>query len=80
VLEKLAWATTDPNPQAAAQLLGAADAIRESIRTRVAPASRGDYERGRMALEERLGPEAFAAALKVGRAMSPIEAVATLPP
>ena len=78
-LEKLAWVVTDVDPETAARLLGAAEVLREAIRARVPPGALGDYERGRMSLEMRMGGEAFEAALKAGRALSPREALATLP-
>jgi predicted ATPase/class 3 adenylate cyclase len=78
-LEKVAWVVADEDPEAAARVLGAADALRESIRARVPPGALGDYERGRMMLETRLGGEAFAAALKDGRMLSPGAALASLP-
>jgi predicted ATPase len=78
-LEKVAWVVADDAPEAAARVLGAADALRESIRARVPPSALGEYERGRMTLETRLGGEAFAAALKDGRVLSPGAALASLP-
>ena len=78
-LEKVAWVVAATDPQAAARVLGAADALREAIRARVPPGALGEYERGRQELESRLGTDAFDAALKSGRALSPGAALATLP-
>ena len=78
-LEKVAWVVAEDDPEAAARLLGAADATRETIRARVPPGALGEYERGRQGLEARLGSEAFDVALKSGRGLSPGAALATLP-
>ena len=36
-LEKVAWVVAEDDPEAAARVLGAADALREAIRARVPP-------------------------------------------
>ena len=78
-LEKVAWVVAEDDPEAAARVLGAADAMRETIRARVPPSALGEYERGRQGLEARLGTEAFDVALKSGRGLSAGAALATLP-
>jgi predicted ATPase/class 3 adenylate cyclase len=78
-LEKVAWVVAEDDPEAAARVLGAADAMRETIRARVPPSALGEYERGRQGLEAGLGSEAFDLALKSGRGLSPGAALATLP-
>ncbi len=60
----------------AARLFGAAEALREAIRTALPGADRDDYERSVAALRAAMGDEAFEAAWAEGRAMTMEEAVA----
>jgi len=59
-----------------AQLLGAAEAIRESIGAPVLPADRPAVDGTRERLRRAMGPEAAAAAWARGQAMGPDEAIA----
>jgi tetratricopeptide (TPR) repeat protein len=61
-------------PLDAAQLLGAAAALREALGAPLPAAERPDYERALAAARNVAGPAAFAAAWKIGQAM-PIEQV-----
>src|SRR5207248_9721759 len=65
--QKLAWA---------AQLWGAADALRDAIGVPIPPVERADYERSLSAARVHLGERAFAAAWTQGRAMTPEQALA----
>jgi predicted ATPase/DNA-binding CsgD family transcriptional regulator len=65
--QKLAWA---------AQLWGAADAVRDAIGLPIVPVELADYERSLSAARVHLGERAFAAAWAQGRAMTPEQAVA----
>ena len=60
----------------AAQLWGAAEALRETIRVSLPPIERADYERSVALARTRLGEKAFSAAWKEGRAMTPVQAFA----
>jgi len=64
---KLAWA---------AQLWGAADALRDALGVPIPPIERADYERSLSAARVHLGERAFAAAWAQGRAMTPQQALA----
>jgi DNA-binding CsgD family transcriptional regulator len=64
---KLAWA---------AQLWGAADALRDAIGVAILPIELADYERSLSAARVYLGERAFAAAWSQGRAMTPQQALA----
>src|SRR5207248_6531560 len=64
---KLAWA---------AQLWGAADALRDTLGVPIPPVERADYERSLSATRVHLGERAFAAAWSQGRAMTPQQALA----
>jgi predicted ATPase/class 3 adenylate cyclase len=79
-LERLAWVVMADEPEAAARLVGAAEALRETIRAFVPPQARADREVHLRALEERLDGDRMQTALGQGRLMSPEEALATLPP
>jgi hypothetical protein len=59
----------------AAQLWGAADALRESIRVPIPLSERADYERSLATARTRLGERDFAAAWEAGRAMTPEQAI-----
>ena len=63
-------------PKRAARLWGAAEALRQQIGCRPAPASRATYERALALVRAQLGDEAFAAAWGVGAALSLDEAIA----
>jgi len=65
--QKLAWA---------AQLWGAAEALRDAIGVPIPPVERADYERSLSAARVHLGERAFAAAWAQGRAMTPEQALA----
>jgi DNA-binding CsgD family transcriptional regulator len=67
VQQKLAWA---------AQLWGAAEALRDTLGIPLPPVERTDYERLVSAARVHLGERAFAAAWTQGRAMTPEQAVA----
>ena len=60
----------------AAQLAGAAEALRAAIGLTVEPFERGIYERAVAAAQAALGEEAFAAAFAAGQRMTLDEAVA----
>ncbi len=59
----------------AAQLWGAADALRETIRVPIPHIERTDYERSIATARTRLGEKDFAAAWEAGRAMTPEQAI-----
>src|SRR5712691_5320032 len=65
--QKLAWA---------AQLWGAAEALRNAIGIPIPPVERADYERSLSAARVHLGERAFAAAWTQGRSMTPQQALA----
>lgn len=62
-------------PTQAARLLGAADALRQAISSRLTSSVRADYERDVAAVRAALGNEAFAAAWADGRAMTLEQAI-----
>jgi len=84
-LERLAWVmgeggrSDEARREGAARLLGAADALRESIRVPVSPQARTDHARRADALAVSLGPARFEAARLAGRAMALDEVLTTLP-
>jgi hypothetical protein len=61
----------------AAQLWGAAEALREAIEVPRLPVDRRGYEQAVGAARAQLGEEAFASAWQEGRTMSPEQALAT---
>jgi tetratricopeptide (TPR) repeat protein len=68
-------------PHIAAQLFGAAEALRETISAQIQPGDRPDYERNLAAVRALLNPQDFDAAWQEGRALSLEQAVAlTLEP
>ena len=69
-------ARTRNRPEKAARLLGAAEALRESVGIPLEPFRRADHEREVAALRADLGEEAFAAAWAEGRALPPERAAA----
>jgi predicted ATPase/DNA-binding SARP family transcriptional activator len=80
VLEDLAaCATGAGHAERAAALLGAADAIRTSIETELAPCERRDHERVEAQLRSWLGDDGFAAQLARGRITPPEDLTAGFP-
>ena len=77
-MEKLAWVVMADAAEDATRLLGAAEALRESIHAPVPVAAREEYERHLRTLGSRLGQEGFDTARLEGRAMGPEAAVATI--
>jgi predicted ATPase/class 3 adenylate cyclase len=69
-------AIAQSQPQKAARLLGAAEAMRESIESQMTPAEREEYDRHFAALRGQLSEAEFAAAWAAGRTLSLDEAVA----
>ncbi|HET9223082.1 MAG TPA: tetratricopeptide repeat protein, partial [Roseiflexaceae bacterium] len=63
-------AALDEEPERAARLWGAAEALREAIGCRPPPAARTTYECAMVAARAQLGEEAFAAAWAAGRALT----------
>ncbi len=64
----------------AAQLWGAADALREAIKVPIPPVELADYERAHSAVHASLGEGTFAAVWAQGRAMTPEQALAAPEP
>jgi hypothetical protein len=76
-LEGLTWvAAGRGQPHRAAQLAGAADALRQTLGIPVMPDRRAGHEQAGRAMRAALGEEAFAAAWAAGRALSFQDAVA----
>jgi predicted ATPase/DNA-binding CsgD family transcriptional regulator len=71
---------TQGEPAWAAQLWGAAEALREVMGAPIPPVYRADYERAVAAARAQLGEKAFAAAWAQGRSMTPEQALATQTP
>ena len=69
-------AALDEEPERAARLWAAAEALRQSIGAREAPASRATRERLIAQAREQLGEAAFAAAWAEGQKMTMEEAIA----
>ena len=63
-------------PERAARLFGATDAVRTALSVPVRPADRRRYDRDVTAVCTALGPDAFAAAWAAGRALSLEQAIA----
>jgi tetratricopeptide (TPR) repeat protein len=78
LLEKIAGlAVARGRGRRAARLLGAADALRESVGEPLPPADRADYyERQLLTVRSQLSEEVFAAAWEQGRALTPEQAIA----
>jgi tetratricopeptide (TPR) repeat protein len=75
-LERLARvAVAEGQPERAARLLGAAEALRDALGAPLPPADGAEYQRDVTVIRAGLGEEAFAAAWAAGRAMSLEEAV-----
>jgi tetratricopeptide (TPR) repeat protein len=68
-------AALDEEPERAARLWGAAEALRQSLGARHAPASRATRERLTAFAREQLGEEAFAAAWAEGQVMTMEQAI-----
>jgi tetratricopeptide (TPR) repeat protein len=68
-------AILDEEPKRAARLWGAADALRQKIGARSAPAARATRERLMAEAREQLGDEAFAADWAEGEKMTPEQAI-----
>ena len=80
VLEDLAAiALAQANARRAARLLGAAEALRETIGTVIAPCERLQHNQTTRAVRAALGDEAFDAALRQGRLATGEELAADLP-
>jgi tetratricopeptide (TPR) repeat protein len=75
-LERLAWLTASGWPQRAAQLGGAADALRASLGMPLAPALSASHAAALETMRAALGEEAFAVAWAEGRALTLEDAVA----
>jgi predicted ATPase/class 3 adenylate cyclase len=76
-LEGLAWLVSEEGrSERAAQLLGAAELLREASGCPIAPSDRGAYDGLVAAVRTSLGGEAFAAMWAEGRAMTPDQATA----
>jgi predicted ATPase len=69
-------AVLEVEPRRAAQLWGAAEALRQLIGARHAPASRATRERLMAEAREQLGEQAFAAAWAEGQVLTPEQAIA----
>ncbi len=69
-------AAANQDPNRAARLLGAANALVEAIGGTLSPAERGDIDRTVAAVHTALGEASFSRAWEAGRAMSPDEAAA----
>jgi predicted ATPase/class 3 adenylate cyclase/DNA-binding CsgD family transcriptional regulator len=61
----------------AARLWGAAEALRDTMGTPIAPVYRADYERSVVAARDQLGEQAFTTAWAEGRNMTPEQAIAS---
>ena len=77
-METLARVVGDDAAEDAARLLGAAEALRESIHAPLPPAARAGYEASVLALVVRLGEGGFETARLEGRAMTPDQALAAV--
>jgi predicted ATPase/class 3 adenylate cyclase len=76
-LEGLAWVAGEQGqPKQAAQLLGAAEALREASGASIPPADHAEYERTVTAVRAQLDAATFAAAWAAGRALSLEQAIA----
>ncbi len=62
----------------AARLLGASEAIRESLGQTISPIDRPGYEQTIAAIRDSLGAEAFDAARATGRSMTVDQAIAAV--
>ena len=60
-----------------ARLIGAAAALREAAGSPPEPTERTNYQRGKAYARSQLGDEAFAAAMREGRLMTPEQVLAT---
>ncbi len=78
-MENLAGAVATDDAEAAARIHGAAESLREAIRSIVPPQEAATHDQSLTELEARLGSDRFEAARRQGRLMTPNEAIATLP-
>ena len=79
-MEKLASVVTDADPRGAAILLGAAERVRDLIRSPVPRAVREEYEAFRRTVQARLGDAEFEEARAEGRRLVPAAALARILP
>ncbi len=79
-MEHLANAVSPDDPEAAARLNGSAESLREGLRAKVPPQAAASHDQVLADLDMLLGSERFEAARRLGRQMTPNEALATLPP
>jgi non-specific serine/threonine protein kinase len=68
-------ASEQGQPERAARLIGAADALREASGRSLSPPDRAEHEHQHLALRRALGEAAFAAAWEAGRALSLDQAI-----
>src|SRR5439155_9226631 len=73
-LEAFARLCAPVDPERAARLWGAAEALREFLGLPLPPNEREEYDRHRSTVREALGEEAFAGAWAEGRTMTPEQA------
>lgn len=78
VLERLAWAVMHSAADDAARLLGAAESLREAIKTPLPSGAREEYRRNVEWLSQRLGSVAFDAARAEGRTLDAEAVVRTV--
>ena len=71
-------ATAQGEPVRAAQLWGAADALRSAVGVHISPVEQANYERSVTAARVRLGEKAFASAWAEGHTMTPEQVFITL--
>jgi predicted ATPase len=79
-LELAGAAVAPDDPARAAQLLGAAEALREELGLELGGLERAQHERTVARISATLGPSGLQAGLRVGRTVSPADAVALVPP
>lgn len=77
-VERLASVVIEEEPEAAARLLGAAEALRDSIKTPLPAGGQDDYERWVRSLRERLGEPGYEAARAAGRSLDTDAALAPI--
>jgi non-specific serine/threonine protein kinase len=74
-LDAHAYLAAAPRPSAAAQLLGAADAMRRAVAAALLPVEAASLERVAMTLRANLGEEMFAAGYSAGQALGTDQAI-----
>jgi predicted ATPase/class 3 adenylate cyclase len=77
-MERMAWVVMADAAEDAARLIGAAQALRETIKAPLPVAAREDYERYVRMLATRMGEQAFEQERLAGRMMAPDRAVAAV--